>query len=671
MKEKKGTSCFCRINRFNTACMVFGLTLGVAGQGIAAEEDSRKLDEMVVTATKWETTIDAIPTNTEVITREDLEKFSSSTTLNELLNQVPGLYVPQFQSGIACDGIYSSRGSEPSAWGIRLLVNGIEFNKGNGYSVPPRIPLNDIERIEIIKTPSAEYGDQAVGGLINIITRIAKKPFEAKAGAGFGDFDYQRFYAVVNGSQDKLEYFVDLNTYQSGSYQDDAYYDPTAVYGRFAYHFNDTSTLEFHASYLNSKGAYASRLTQAQFDEDPSQNGGATSPLEEEYSLGALVFKKQFGDDELQLKFTGKDEWFAMLSGGKMDMDFDEFELFPVVTYSWRHKLGQMDNMMLFGLEYRYHELETRIWTTNNGVRQVKLRDTLREDTSYAGYIVDQLSITDQLTVTAGVRFDSYEQEQTGRVNQDNSIGQSDNAVSPKLGATYTFNEGINLFAGFNSGFKSPARVPGANYSEGLDPEKVMSYELGFRGSPTQWFRYSIAGFMTQYKDKWAKVGTEAINPYVNSGDTEATGVELGLHFTLDSGPFADIAYTYQEAKYKDFQDKGVSYDDKWLPNIPEQMLGITIGYRSPRYGQITLASNYISERYFNKDNTLEGESYWILGAKYKKTFDEWNPQVSFFVNVDNLTDEETAVYGSGTPGNEKLRPVYGRRIYAGLEFSF
>jgi len=650
--------------------LLFSLVF-IAFHGVASgeEDESYKLGEVVVTAAKIKTSVEKTPTNIDVITREDIERMPHATSINELLRQVPGLYVPQYQSGVANDGVYSSRGSEPSTQGLRFLVNGIEFNKGNGYTVPTRIPINDIERIEIIKTASAEYGDQAIGGLINVVTRVSSEPLEAKFGLSYGSFDYTNYFGVINGSNERWDYFADISFSQSEGYQDDVYYDPANFYTRIAYNFNDTTKIEFHGSHMHSKGAWPDELTQAQFDEDPSQNPGSGDPFENDYDLGALVLKKKFGDDELQIKLTGKDEWVEMTTG--LGFEFSEWEVFPAVTYALNHNIAGIQNMLLFGAEYRKHELVTELWTISGGVRQTKTRDTLREDTSFAAYIMDELSATDALTISFGARFDSYEQEQTGRINPANTVSQSDNAISPKIGATYTFNEAINVFAGFNSGFKSPARVPGARYSSGLDPEEVHFYEFGFRGAPMPWLNYSVAVFLNQYQNKWVQTGPNADDPYTNSGETEAKGIELSLGMNFDSGLFGNINYTLQESKYKDFVEAGVDYNDNWLANIPDEMVGLLLGYKHPVLGQLSFTADYIGERYFNQDNSLKGDSYWLFGANYKKTFRQWNPGVSIFLTATNLADEEAVVYGSGSVGNEGLVPVYGRRIIGGIEMMF
>ena len=99
------------------------LVLFICCQHAAAEENRiYHLDEITVSAAKVETSVEKTATNIDVITREDIEKMPSATNINELLRQVPGLFVPQYQSGVANDGIYSSRGSEPSSQALRFLV---------------------------------------------------------------------------------------------------------------------------------------------------------------------------------------------------------------------------------------------------------------------------------------------------------------------------------------------------------------------------------------------------------------------------------------------------------------------------------------------------------------------------------------------------------------------
>jgi len=506
------------------------------------------------------------------------------------------------------------------------------------------------------------------------VTASSSEKIEAKVGTAFGDFDYGKAYTVVKGGTDNFEYFFDLGFSRSGGYQDATEYDPINAYTRLAYAINDSTELEFHGSHMDSEGVWPTKLTQAQFDADPQQSPGKASVFENDYDLGALVLSKYFGDDVLKVKLIGKDEYVGMTFSfpfGDREYAYTEWEFYPSITYQWQRPIGDMSNQLLVGVEYRNHELTGRQYAITEGARGELLRDTLREDISYAAYAIDELSVTEDLTITAGVRFDAYEQDQTGRVNSANTVSQSDQAVSPKIGATYSVSETMNLFAGFNSGYKSPARTPGMAYSAELDPEKVYSYEAGLRGMALPWLSYNVTGFVNQYQDKWMKSGPEATDPYINAGETEAIGLELALGADFGNGFFADVNYTHQESEYKKYANAGVSYDGNKIPNVPEQMLGGTIGYRDPVWGQVTFNADYVGGRYFNEQNTLKGDDYWILGAGYKKTFEQWDPQLSFFVDLKNLTNEDAVVYGSGSPGKEKLVPVYGQQFLVGLELMF
>ena len=638
----------------------------------AKEHETLTLGDVVVTAPKMETQVNKTPTNITVISKEAIQQYPGNATVFDLLSdiQVPGLYVPSIPNSLPVDGQLSTRGGEVSAWAVRFLVNGIEFNKGNGYIVPGRIPVHDIERIEIIKTPSAEYGDQAIGGVINLVTRTADKPLEAKAGIRAGGYGTEDYYAVINGRQDRWSYFLDAGFLNFKGYQHGAYEDDVNLYSRIAYQPDDASTITFHGSRYSSNANYANSLTLAQFEEDPRQNPGGDQPLDDNYYLGALVYDRSLGDADLSLKMEYKDEKTQMFWSG-LWFEFDEWEAHPELTLSWHHNVGTMRNMISIGGEYRYHEIDTLLNMAPDNVIGTRIGDRNREDTSWAAYLQDELRITDALTLTAGLRYDYYQQEQVGNVNASNSWEQSNSAFSPKIGGSYSFSNAVNLFAGFNTGFKSPARVPAAATSGELDPEYIYAYEVGVRGNPLPWLDYNLAFFWHDVNDKFVKKSPDVGAPYENAGKTRSKGIEMGANASFENGLYAKLSYTYQEAKYVDYTVSGVSYDDNNIPNIPKNMFGGTLGYRHAWLGDISLHPVYEGKKYLNNANTLEWDGFWLLNAKYRKRFTDWNPEVEFFVTASNLTDEAEVTTGSGDPGEESLYPIAGRTIFAGLDISF
>ena len=652
-------------------CLAVGLVLALALPAGASEKPV-KTGEITVTATKMSTELDKIPTNVAVITREEIERYPGNYSVFDVLREanVPGIFIPASAYGIDEDGLMSSRGGEVSAWAMRVLVNGVEFNKGNGYIVPPRLALHDVERIEIVKTPSAEYGDQAVGGVINIITRVASKPAEGKAGVGFSSFGGGNGYAVLNGSQGKWEYLVDASMKRQDAYQERTYMRDNNVYTRVAYNLPFDATVAFHGSYFDTESNYANSLTKAQWEADPTQNPGADNTLHETEKLAAFTYDQHFGPHVLKAKVEFKDELTEMFWYGWHR--YDEWEAHPEINFTMNHNLWGMANKLVVGGEYRYHTIHTTLNQANgNNIGQLT-GDRDRKDTTWSGYVQDELGITEALTVTAGLRYDNYEQDQVGHVNPTaNTWNQSNSAFSPKIGATYTFNQAVNVFAGYNTGFKSPARVPAAATSGNLNPERIYSYEVGLRGQPLSWLDYNLAFYWNDVHDKFVKPDPTPGSQYENAGKTRSRGVELGVNAKFANGLYATGSFTYQEAKFVDFVSEGVNYDGNYLNGVPDMMFSVYAGYRHKVWGDISLNPVYTGKRYFNYANTVEEDGFWVLNARYIKRFDDWKPGVELFVAANNLFDQQAYGSAGGNPGSESIYPYPGFNMMVGINAWF
>ncbi len=650
--------------------LVVCLSLSFYSQGMAENEPADKtlqLGEMIVNATKMETALKKIPTNISVISKEQIERYPSNYSIFDILREtnIPGVYMPFSAYGIDEDGLVSTRGGEVSAWGMKVLINGIEFNKGNGYIVPPRLALHDVERIEVTKTPSAEYGDQAIGGVINIVTRIAETPLEAKVGMAYGGFGGGNGYGVINGSEGNWDYYLDVSIKREDGYQDRTYMDDNNIYTRVNCHFNETSQLAFTGSYFDTRANYANGLTRAQFDQDPTQNPGPDYELHEKQKLAALDYSQMFGPNKLKIKFEYKDEltnmyWYNYYV-------YDEAESHPEINYTLNHTFGQMANKLVIGGEYRYHTIDTKInKATSISDIGTLIGDRERKDTTWAGYLHDELSVTPALTLTAGIRYDKYNQEQTGKIDSSNTWSQDNDSFSPKFGMTYQFDEKLTLFGGINSGFKSPARVPAAATSGSLDPERVYAYEGGLRGQLTNWLDYNTALFRHEVKDKFVRPSSDPGSKYENAGETRSQGLEAGLNAKFQNGIYSSVSFTYQDAEFVDFTSSGVNYDGKRLNGVPEYMASVYVGYRHELLGDISLNPVYTGERYFNYANTLEEDGFWALNARYTKKF----KQFEFFAVANNIFDEQAVGCGSGSPGSESLYPYPGFNMYVGFNIN-
>lgn len=164
------------------------------GMGIGFAEDSQSpsytLDQLIVTAQRYEKNVLDVPASAEVITQEQLKNVETAN-LEEALAAVTGVTV--FSSSPGGNAINPASNSEIVMRGVSsgtlVLVNGVPLNLNNRYDLND-IPVSDVERVEIIKTGgSVLYGSEATGGIINIIT---KKERQNYIKTGYGNFGQQK-----------------------------------------------------------------------------------------------------------------------------------------------------------------------------------------------------------------------------------------------------------------------------------------------------------------------------------------------------------------------------------------------------------------------------------------------------------------------------------------------
>jgi len=176
-----------------------------------ARDKTEALPEIVVGATKTERNPADVPASITVITKEDIKRKNIQTT-DEALQQVPGTFARRGKGLADTLSSVNLRGFPADGQKRTLvLVNGQDISTGYTNSVTwASIPVESIERIEVIRGPfSALYGGTAMGGLINIVTKMPRK-LEMELSGGYGTYDSWTWYASVGHRvRDKFSFRVD------------------------------------------------------------------------------------------------------------------------------------------------------------------------------------------------------------------------------------------------------------------------------------------------------------------------------------------------------------------------------------------------------------------------------------------------------------------------------
>ena len=208
------------MKRFKFVLCLLVLTFTCASPALA--EKSVELDKTVVTATRTETPIENLPVSVTVITKDDIEKMHAKT-VDDVLNKAAGVQIKRRAGLSACSpGVYVRGTGDASR--VMVLKDGIPLNAPYlgtvGGEVWGAMSGENIEKVEIVRgASSALYGSSAMSGVINIITKPAKKKITGGASFEGGTFDTYIGNAQFSGATDKFGLRVAAGHKRSDGYE--------------------------------------------------------------------------------------------------------------------------------------------------------------------------------------------------------------------------------------------------------------------------------------------------------------------------------------------------------------------------------------------------------------------------------------------------------------------
>lgn len=439
-----------------------------------ADGDVVRTKDVIVTATRTEEEVKVVPQAVEVITSEDIEKIGA-TDVYQALRLASNVDVGT--AGMAGHNVMI-RGMDTNH--TLILINGIRqagedtAQTQNVYALN-RLSLSDIERIEIVRGPSsAQYGSDALGGVINIITKkSAKSEPSIMAGVSTGTESVNNYYHIDFGQHDKFNGTLDMrfSKWRKNVRPDSEgsnYYGPVFdVHFDGNYDLGNNQNLNFSAGYYNerSQADYADSWTSSGAFQTKKDSKEWYNYKRYDYSLAwtgnnekhdwmIRSFYSYLKKDNRQYNYrdTFPGPMETILGGlyPKYDWDHSEYSLWGV---EGKDSIAINDNHTLtFGTEYRSTDVEgTRMGDGGDNVHQVSQTGNGYTNTkyysekdiqTYAAYIQDEWMIGDKLLVIPSLRFD-----------HDSTFGGE---TTPKIGATYFINDHNRFKVSWGKGFKAP-----------------------------------------------------------------------------------------------------------------------------------------------------------------------------------------------------------------------
>lgn len=612
----------------------------------AAEEETLVMEEVVVTATRTEQAVEKVPAQVTVVTRDQIEA-SGARSVPDVLSGLAGVYVSDLNGNGMNQTVDMGGFGETANRHVAVVIDGRRVNPIDQSG--PRwatISLDNIERIEVLSGGgSVLYGDQAMGGVINIITKKPSLGTEISLEAGIGDTGKESLAAGMRMGDTVSGFTIDASTRNTAGYRANSAMEQDAFSTQYTHQVSDAVSGRLQLEHTRAEYQFPGSLTAAQMAQNRRQT---TTPNDEESSSattlvgGMAVDLGNAGTADIALSYREENRNASMVSWW-MYYDYIMTTVGVNAKYVLDAPLAGTDNRLTVGVDY-YGDA----YDLNTGFAPAAWTNFYRHQrNTLAGYVQDEMTLWDDLTLNLGVRSEKPDTELRADVGGATTTTDKDKSeYAWNVGAAYRFMKGSKVYARAYRAFRYPVVDEYTSLWTGamntaLEPETSMGYEAGLRVLPMDTLLANVRAFLFDVDDEIAWNGGAGQNE--NIGETRHQGFELSLRYA----PVKSVA-VYGNAAYTDVEfTKAVNTanNGKKVPQVPEWKGHAGLDLTCPLGFRYRLQYNYVGEQYQGADYanaSPEMESYETVDMYL--TYRLKNAEL--FLNATNVFNEEYCTSG-------------------------
>lgn len=640
--------------------LLAGTTVVWGGTAFAAEDlQEFALEDMVVTATRTESKMVDVPVNTTVISAE---KIADRHYLDvaDVLKDVPGATV--MDTGV---GAYEKKVVLNGDERVLVLVDGKRVNIDMGTMSRASYDLNQmpdvslIERIEVVKGHGgALYGSDAVGGVVNIITKKVDHSY-GKVSMGFGSHQARDAKAMYTIKEGKTGVMVAASKYKQGyhEYKDAkteankrwpaaSTYENEKVSVKLSQELSETSNLELGYDFSKFEGvrSYSTKAKSASFS------------------------NKKTNDFYAKYNWTvnDKDQGFIQLYRNKYDY-YNAGDMYETDTgFEAQQNITLSDNnRLVVGASYRKAKaLNATSYTAEKSIN------------NKAVFVSDQWEFAPSWTLDAGVRYDKH--------------STAGSKTTWSAGLNKKFDENSHAYFNWGQVFKAPTLDDLYYYSyyyddrnkytyesygnPNLKPEKGDTWTIGYGTKIADKTSVNISYFQSKLEDAidWDTTNSDnaSVSIVRNIDKQKKNGMELSISHELNDNWNLEASYTYVRVRNDNNDGKGYVRDNNYIPN----MYRFGVRYHDDLWnadlflrGGSGADTSGANDWYGNYTQKYVDSNYVTLdmSVSYKASKD-----LSFYAKGYNLLNKAYAE-SAGAVNYAYSYPAQGRRFIIGAEYTF
>ncbi len=690
-----------------SAC-AFSSARSHANESRPAQKDNQAVEleikEIVVTDTRLpsvEQEIYAVPTKVTVITAEDIQQ-SGAKTVQEALRDVTGIVWYDdvgnaFQQTIDLRGFNGQPVPNTSVFVDGVRVNEPDFNTIN-FDL---IPLQTIERIEVLPGPSAIYGKDALGGVINIITKRGAAERQVTGEGAWGSFGRQRYNVNASGPLGKLDYYGNFTREKEDGFRDESAGSIWRFFGKVGARPTTNTDLDLSYTYVYDDLEQAGSLPISIADVDPKAN---FTPGDKDQKLHHFVRSTARQTFPFGLLLTGN-AYYRYVDQTLTNFGQTSFSQNKKDTQSWGGALQltheatpfEFRNTLVLGGEVTWNDFSNNLFFDFFGSGSGTTR-TSTDETIAAAYIQDTFYLTPQILLAGGLRADRDKLDFTDRSTPSNSGDKVFKRVTPRGSVTYLITPTTSASFSYSQGFRVPTNDElfalgpfGSNPN--LQAARSNNFELGMKTKVGPWGNLTLALFQSEVRDE---IFFTCVLCDFSAGDgenrnlpkTRRRGFEITAAF--EPTPYVEtiIDYAFTEAHFRSGFNLGsgpnaqrVQSGDS-LPLVPKNRLSTTVAIKPMEGLRLSLTGLYVSTQFLQNDesntrNRLPG--YFVLNGRVAYTRRVPGGILSGFLNLTNMTDSEyftSGIYAANVLTGGGLVeafvvPAPSIAVFGGLSYRF
>lgn len=630
-----------------------------------------EVEEIVITASRYKEIVSTVPANVTVISEEDI-KNSTAQNIPDLLRTEAGIQVNDI-AGNRRNITVDVRGfGETASMNTLVLVDGRRVNQADLSGVDwTQIPIDRVERIEIIRggTGSVLYGDNASGGVINIITKEGRL-FRIGMGLTVGSYGTFKSSADVSGSNEDLSYSLSVSYLNSDGYRVNSGTEAKDIGMNLGYNLNSSIRINlssgYHMDETGLPGALKDSDLAAGISRTDSINPDDFAEVEDYYIKGGPEI--YFGEENVfkaELSYRKRNFLsFASFTGGSFlaDTDIETVGVSPQVLF--KNRIGRLKNSLTIGVDYQDAEediLNESLFFGSQTTGKYRLKKE-----NYGYYIHDEIT-AGGISLSAGYRHDradfKFDPGTPDRAKMDEDLYTA--------GVNYSLGRGSYAYMSFSKSFRYPVLDELFSFftntvDTGLTPQRSDDYEAGIRYYFTEDLHGHINIFRVDTDDEIFFNPSTYMNENLD-GVTRREGIEVSVSARAAEWLTLNGSFTYMDTLID-----GGSFNGNKIPNVPSHKATIGVIFSAGRGLTIALNGIYVGERPFISDFSNEygeQEGYAVFNGKVKY---QWK-NLTAFLDVNNITNKKYAEYGvlGGYPLERAYYPSPERNFLAGLSVEF